>query len=212
MRIVCALMLVLGASIAYAEPAAVPQTCTYESYNWSTRLKRAVNLHTVSHPHAELTSEEVDAQTGCTVCREDQTLVQVGKLKPFLVCSRIADKVQSTLEKLLKSGETIFEVTAYRPGRTRNPMDAEGNRTGFSNHAYGAAIDINRSKNGLYDDCVRFGPSCRLIQGGAWEPGRPGVLSGDSHIVRDMKLAGFKWGGEIAGKQKDFMHFSPTGY
>ncbi len=24
--------------------------------------------------------------------------------------------------------------------------------------------------------------------------------------------AGFKWGGEIAGKQKDFMHFSLTGY
>ena len=212
MRILCALILVLGTAMVHADSLVVPQTCTYDSYNWNTRLKRAVNMHTVSHPYAELTPEEVDPQTGCSVCREDQRLVQVGNLKPFLVCNRIADAVQLTLERLLQTGEPIFEITAYRSGRTRNPLDANGNRTGFSNHAFGAAIDINRSKNGLYDNCVQFGPACRLIQGGTWEPGRPGVLKSDSPIVRGMIQAGFKWGGEIDGKQKDFMHFSVTGY
>ena len=114
--------------------------------------------------------------------------------------------------KLLASGEPVTEVTAYRPGKTKNPLDAKGNRTGFSNHAYGAAVDINRSKNGLYDKCPKFGPGCRRIQGGQWRPGSPGTLSKDSSIVRVLREAGFKWGGEIDGMQKDFMHFSPSGY
>lgn len=166
----------------------------------------------MTHPYSELTLEEIDSQTGCTVCQEDQRLIQVGNLKPFLVCNKIAVAVRDTLEKLLSAGEVVLEVTAYRPGRTRNPLDADGNRTGFSNHAYGVAIDINRAKNGLYDNCVQFGPECNLIQGGPWVQGNPGTLGTHTSIVRSMKKAGFKWGGEIAGKQKDFMHFSVTGY
>jgi hypothetical protein len=195
-----------------AEPSSPPQTCTYESFNWNVRQQRPVNMHTVTHPYSELASDEVDPQTGCTVCLEDQVTVQVGKLTPFLVCNKVADIVRDTLDNLLSSGEVVVEVTAYRPGKTRNPLDDEGNRTGFSNHAYGAAIDINRGMNGLYDNCAQFGPVCRLIQGGAWIPGHPGVLGRDTPIVRGMMEAGFKWGGDIAGKQKDFMHFSFTGY
>lgn len=116
------------------------------------------------------------------------------------------------LNACCRRGETVLEITAYRPGRTRNPLDVDGNRTGFSNHAYGAAVDINRAMNGLYDNCVQFGPECRLIQGGHWIPGNPGVLDRNTPIVRGMMEAGFRWGGEIAGKQKDFMHFSFTGY
>ena len=77
---------------------------------------------------------------------------------------------------------------------------------------YGAAVDINRSKNGLYDKCLKFGPGCRLIQGGSWKQGEKGALTKESAIVREMKAAGFKWGGEIEGNQKDFMHFSRSGY
>lgn len=205
-------VLALYASAIRAEPLVQPQTCTYETFNWNVRQQRPVNIHTVTHVYSELTPEETDPQTGCTVCQEDQRLMQVGNLKPFLVCNKIADAVRDTLERLLSAGETVLEVTAYRPGRTRNPLDADGNRTGFSNHAYGAAVDINRAMNGLYDNCVQFGPECRLIQGGHWIPGNPGVLDRDTPIVRGMMEAGFRWGGEIAGKQKDFMHFSFTGY
>ena len=212
MKDLFAFFIVVYAAAVCAEPSVPPQTCTYKTYNWNTLLKRAVNIHTVTHPYAELSPEEIDPKTGCTVCREDQTLVKVGNLKPFLVCRKIAESVRHALERSLAAGETVLEVTAYRPGRTRNPLDANGNRTGFSNHAYGAAIDINRSVNGLYDNCVKFGPGCRLIQGGPWVSGNPGVLDRDTAIVRNLKQAGFRWGGEIAGRQKDFMHFSLTGY
>ncbi|HEY6094373.1 MAG TPA: M15 family metallopeptidase [Gallionellaceae bacterium] len=198
--------------VAAAGEQAAPQTCSYVSFNWNIHQKRAVNVIRVSHPYAELRAEEVDAATGCTVCMEDQQVLQVGTLPPFLVCRKIADKVRVQLERLLAAGEPVLEVTAYRPGRTRNPLDEYGNRTGFSNHAYGAAVDINRSRNGLYEHCSQFGPGCRLIQGGVWQPGNFGTLTGDSAIVRGMKNAGFQWGGEIAGEQKDFMHFSLTGY
>jgi len=208
--ILSALLTVPG--IARAEEMPAPETCSYEVYNWNIYKKRAVNLESVKHPYSELSAEEKEPETGCTVCLEDQELLKVGNIEPFYVCGKIADKVRASLERLLAEGEPVLEVTAYRPGRTKNPLDKHGNRTGFSNHAYGSAVDINRSKNGLYDRCYKFGPACRLIQGGAWKSGAKGALGKDSPIVRGMKEAGFKWGGEIEGVQKDFMHFSLSGY
>jgi hypothetical protein len=73
-------------------------------------------------------------------------------------------------------------------------------------------VDINTNQNGLYENCVSFNSSCRLIKGGAWNPNQQLSLTSDSIIVQEFKRNGFKWGGEIAGQQKDFMHFSPTGY
>ncbi|OGR40774.1 MAG: hypothetical protein A2X35_09760 [Elusimicrobia bacterium GWA2_61_42] len=189
-----------------------PATCSYEVYNWNTHKKQAVNFAKVERPYSELKPEEIDPATGCTVCLEDQELLKAGAIEPFYVCRKIAASVRVALEKLTAAGEPVLEVTGYRPGKTRNPTDKEGNRTGFSNHAYGAAIDINRSANGLYDKCFKFGPGCRLVQGGPWKPGNKGALSAESRIVKAMKAAGFRWGGEIEGAQKDFMHFSFSGY
>lgn len=204
--------MLLCAGICGAEPPPEPRTCSYDVYNWNTRKKGAVNFARVSHPHSELKAEEKDPATGCTVCEEDQEPVEVPGLKPFLMCRELAPKVRAALKELVAAGEEVLEIEGYRPGRTKNPLDKDGNRLGFSNHAYGAALDINRSRNGLYDNCVRFGPSCRLLQGGRWRPGQKGSLDGGSAIVRVLKKAGFKWGGEIEGGQKDFMHFSLSGY
>jgi hypothetical protein len=206
------LLFVPALARAQQAPAAAPRTCTYDVYNWNIYQKRAVNQGRVAHPYAELTSDEKDPGTGCTVCLEDQEELKVGNLPPFLACRRIAPALKAALEKLAAAGQPLLEVTAYRPGKTKNPLDKKGNRTGFSNHAYGAAVDINRSKNGLYDKCFKFGPGCRLIQGGPWRPGATGTLTKDSPIVSALREAGFKWGGEIEGQQKDFMHFSPSGY
>lgn len=190
-----------------------PETCTYQSTTWSTTRRTVVDARTVRKPYGKLGKDEVDpGGTGCTVCEEDQELVELPGLEPMRVCWRLAPKVREILAGLIERGEPIRELRGYKVIRSRGAIDAKGNRTGFSNHSFGAAVDINRSLNGLYDGCVNWGPKCRLNQGGKWRPGTPGTLTADSAIVKAMKEAGFRWGGEIAGTQKDFMHFSPTGY
>ncbi len=187
-------------------------SCTYRTYKWNVDLRRAVEHETVRHPYDELAPEEIDASSGCTVCEEDQVEVEVTPLRPFRMCSSLAPEVRAVLTDLLAAGEPINEVVGYRVGRSRGDVDLHGNRTEFSNHSYGIALDINPLQNGLYDHCDNFGPLCRLIRGGPWRPGEPGTLTADGRIVIEMRKAGFEWGGEIAGRQKDFMHFSPSGY
>jgi len=116
------------------------------------------------------------------------------------------------LISLIEDGEPIYEVKGYRVGLTRGKVDEQGNRTDFSNHSYGVAIDINENANGLYENCISFSESCILRKGGKWNPQKPTSLTKDSLTVRRFKEAGFLWGGEILGQQKDFMHFSLTGY
>lgn len=195
-------------NIVYAEP----ETCTYQTYKWNTKLKRAVERRTVQHSYANLDKSEIDSLTGCTVCQEDQVHIKLPGIKTFAVCKLLAEDLKKTLLELIKQGEHIYDVTGYRVGMTRGKIDKENNRTRFSNHSFGIALDINVQQNGLYDRCIMFSSACRLIRGGAWIPGKKGSLTSEGSIVRRMKQLGFQWGGKIAGKQKDFMHFSPTGY
>jgi len=190
----------------------VPDTCTYTTYRWSVKLKRSVDHHKVRHPYSELHPEEFDAATGCSVCEEDQEWVEVGDLPRFRLCRKIAPQVRETLHRLADKGVPLLSLTGYRVGMTRGPADADGLRTVFSNHSFGIALDVNAELNGLYDRCITYGPDCRLLLGGPWRPESPGGLSADGETVRALKDAGLKWGGQISGKQKDFMHFSPTGY
>jgi len=190
-----------------------PLTCTYETYRWNVHLKRAVAFSHVSHPYSKLSKEEVDPVTGCTVCMEDQVELKVAALPPFRACRRLAPELKSALEQLARDGVPLYRVVGYRPGKTRGDIDADGNRTSFSNHAYGTALDINPEQNGLYTDCVRFGPQCKLVMGGEWRPGeQPASLLPGGKVVSAMRSIGFRWGGEIKGRQKDFMHFSISGY
>jgi len=203
------LTLILGAKV---NAEGIRKTCTYQTFKWNVNLSRSVGHEKIQHSYNDLTPEEIDPTTGCSVCEEDQETISIPPLAPFRVCKVFAPVVRKTLLKLIQQGEPIYEVVGYHVGRTRGKTDADGNRTEFSNHSYGIAIDINPQLNGLYDHCVRFGPNCRLIRGGPWRPGQPGTLTSESPIVKAMKAAGFRWGGEIQGNQKDFMHFSLTGY
>jgi hypothetical protein len=186
--------------------------CTYEMQIWNVNDKRSVVTKSVEHSYSDLRQEEIDPATGCTVCSEDQELIKLPSLPPFSVCFKLAPKVKFVLRDMLKRGALIRTVVGYHVIKSRGPVDGNGNRTGFSNHSFGTAIDINPELNGLYDSCIEFGPQCRLLRGGEWRPGTPGTLDKNSEIVSLFKQAGFQWGGEIAGKQKDFMHFSLTGY
>lgn len=188
-------------------------TCHYQDWRWNVTAKRVVQQSSVTKDNTMLLPDERDVQTGCSVCREDQHSIRIAGLPEFAICHKYAEPVQAVIEKLLRRGEKINSVIGYRVGRTRGVLDAQGNRTGFSNHSFGIALDINTEHNGLYDNCIFFGPQCRLLRGGLWRPGfDPYSLQQDGLIVRMFKEMGLKWGGEIKGNQKDFMHFSPTGY
>lgn len=194
--------------VVYADPL----TCTYQTYKWNVGLKRAVERKTVQHSYSRLRKNEVDTITGCTVCEEDQVKINLPGLRTFAVCKLLATDIQQTLLDLIEQGEFIAEVTGYRVGMTRGKIDKSHNRTQFSNHSYGIALDINSQQNGLYDHCIEFSTTCQLIRGGPWKPGYKGSMIRDGSIVKRMNQLGFRWGGSIAGKQKDFMHFSPSGY
>lgn len=186
--------------------------CSYTTYKWNVNQRKAVQFENIKHSKNGLTKVEVDSITGCTVCREDQVEVSIGDIPPFFVCKKFAPVISQIIQQLYDEGFPLYKIVAYRVGMTKGDVDPQGNRTRFSNHSYGIAIDINEDQNGLYDHCVSFGPQCRLRKGGKWDPKIKGSLTANSRAVKLMKKMGFKWGGEIAGRQKDFMHFSLTGY
>jgi hypothetical protein len=197
---------------ARAMARSTPKTCTYVSATWSVKLKRSIDVHTVSHPYSALLPGERDPASGCTVCREDQVPLSVPGVGRTYLCYKVAKRVETVLRRLVAQGVHIVSLRGYKVIKSRGPLDAKGNRTGFSNHSYGAALDINRELNGLYKNCFRWGPACKLALGGPWRPGVPGTLVKGGPVVSAMKGIGFKWGGEIVGREKDFMHFSPSGY
>jgi hypothetical protein len=188
------------------------RTCTYRTYAWNAATRRAEQAREVRKAYADLTAAEIDASTGCSVCEEDQVEVRVPEVAPFRVCHLVAARVERALRAARAQGSVVRTVTGYRVGLTRGDVDASGRRTGFSNHAFGIAVDVNEASNGLYDRCERFGPGCRLLRGGAWRVGEPGTITAGDGIVSAFAAEGFAWGGAIAGRQKDFMHFSPSGY
>ena len=192
--------------------AGTPGRCSYQTYQWNTRQKRAVHIRRAEHAYGELKTNQVDAGSGCSVCEQDQAWVKLPGVTPFRLCRHVAKRVEKVLTKLIALGFPIHSAVGYRVGMTRGPVDNEGNRTRFSNHSFGIALDINSQQNGLYDRCITFGPQCRLIRGGAWQPGRAGTLRAGGPMVTALQALGLHWGGEIAGRQKDFMHFSPSGY
>lgn len=201
-------LLLLSNDPALAEPA----SCTYTTYKWNVAQRKAVERKRVRHPYSQVAPFERDSLTGCTVCEEDQVVVRLPGLPPVRMCHAVAERVAPALTGLIEQGEPIFRIVAYRVGMTRGDTDAAGNRTRFSNHSFGIALDINDDRNGLYDHCIQYGPRCRLIKGGAWTPGKAGSWTGNSAVVQALEQVGLRWGGQIAGRQKDFMHFSPTGY
>lgn len=191
---------------------AAKNTCSYTTYKWNVDLKKAVEFKSISHSYSSIERHEIDPKTGCTVCEEDQELIEIADIPAFKVCSALAPKISKVLNDSYHNGFPFKKVVGYRVGMTRGEVDENGNRTQFSNHSFGIAIDINEDQNGLYDQCIEFSDQCRLRKGGIWNPEIEGTLTINGQIVNQMKDIGFKWGGEIKGRQKDFMHFSLTGY
>jgi hypothetical protein len=193
-----------------AAAAAATDSCHYEYTIWNTTQRRVSGRRVIDKPRAELTDEE-KGPLGCTPCREDQVEVKLRNGLEFLACLKIATPLREALDGALERGQDVRTVVGYRAQMSKGPADKDGNRTELSNHAFGVAIDVNENQNGLYDHCVTWSPACRLIKGGPYRPGEGSILA-DSPLVAAMKAIGLEWGGRIAGRQKDFMHFSPSGY
>lgn len=149
---------------------------------------------------------------GCTICEEDQKKITLKNQISFLICHKIADKVQKAMNQILSQGLEIKTVIAYRPSISKGELNSKGERTLFSNHAYGVAFDINENFNGLYENCLHWNSACILRKAGRYEPSNPLSIKEGDPFTRILKANGFMWGGAIAGQQKDFMHFSPDGH
>lgn len=186
------------------------ELCQYNYTVWNTRFQKAEGPFRISKPRSALTKTEAGS-SGCSVCESDQVLVKLSNHIEVKLCKTQAHKIKNVLEKFLQSGGVIKTLTGYRPSISKGTVDSRGLRTEFSRHAYGMAIDINEDHNGLYDHCIEWGPSCRLIKGGKYSSENPLSIRADSQIVRLFREEGLEWGGKIHGFQKDFMHFSPDG-
>ncbi len=217
---------------AAAEPPAARDSaadgspdCVYHSAQWDVVKKRNTNGILVHKPYAQVTDDERDpADRRCTVCRGDQTRIDpkrlgLAKLGGFSVCWAYAQQVEKALETIAKAGDfDLKAVVGYRPGRTRGAV-VDGKRTQWSNHSFGTAIDLNAFANGLHASCnvSQATPAtvkrCKLRIGGAWDPeGRPRLTVTAASSPYRAFAPFWKWGGEISGDIKDFMHFSISGY
>ena len=185
--------------------------CSYSYGLWNVQAKKIVRWVSIEKHRSELRRDEI-GDFGCTPCVEDQIEIKLRNGITFTACRHIAPVIEDALNESIENNFTIVSVEGYRPTMTRGAVDEKGNRTVLSNHAFGAAFDINRAYNGLYNNCVQLGPQCNLIQGGHWSPDNPLSLTKDHPLVQNMTSLGFRWGGEIQGRQKDMMHFSKTGY
>ncbi len=199
-------------SIISVFPSAADETvCTYTDWAWNADKGRAEAFREIEKPRAALSEEERHDSLDCSVCREDQAEIALPGIAPFRVCRAVAGDVETALLSAMKAGFSIEKVVGYRVGRTKGLLDAHGLRTGYSNHSFGLAIDVNPDRNGLYGDCLEFSSQCRLIRGGEWAPAAEGAVTRESPLYRELTAIGWRWGGELAGRQKDFMHFSPSG-
>lgn len=223
-----ALLLAISWLVPSTPPVAperdTPETCRYSSYQWHRAKRRAVNRKNIRKSYSAVRKEERSPDDPrCTLCLEDQVEVAVAGVKPVRVCWVYAASVQKALDEVVASGFKVEQLDGYRAGKTRGPL-VDGLRTVWSNHSFGTAIDINKHRNGIFTNCKLAGDDltpknvaekCRKTGGGAWDPERhPNLtITREGGVYRALtQSVGWKWGGEIPGRLKDFMHFSITGF
>jgi hypothetical protein len=185
--------------------------CTYSTWEWNTLKKKAENHRTIVKAYAELSADEKDPHSTCTVCEEDQTAITIAGVPQFSVCKYYSDDIKKVVRKIVDAGFPVNSIISYRVGMSKGTVDNKGMRTQFSNHSFGTAIDINADSNGLYTNCYEVGKKCQLLRGGPWKPGQPGTITKDSIVYKAFAEIDWHWAGELQGRQKDFMHFSLSG-
>ena len=93
-----------------------------------------------------------------------------------------------------------------------NCRPAFGSTTGFSQHAYGRAVDINPVQNPyVRADGTTLDPAAQRFADRASVVDEPGVITATGAVVRAFKAEGWGWGGNFR-TVKDYQHFSSNGH
>jgi hypothetical protein len=100
------------------------------------------------------------------------------------------------------------DVTASFHCRRAAPSPCNpGRRTGWSNHAYGLAVDINPRENPYVGCGMSRDPTAQRFRNRSRH--RKGMIT--PRAVRAFRSVGWGWGGAWSGATKDYMHFSVNG-
>jgi len=169
---------------------------------------------------------------GCPVPIRDLRLVTVsywtfgGRVKqgPLIINETVADDVLSVFHQLFDAGFPIQKIALAQAWRPPSPSDwfstqnvsasfscrpVTGQTSGFSQHAYGWAIDINPTQNPyvtgdgqvLRKACLPYLDRTQHLQG---------MIHRHDAVVRAFTAIGWGWGGDWHSL-KDYMHLSLTG-
>lgn len=167
-------------------------------------------------------------EPACPVARDDLSWVRVtfrgfdqerhtGEL---LVNSAVDRQVVQVFRALWEARFPIEQMVITRPSALEAPPTGDGNGTGafvcrpitggsgYSQHAYGLAIDINPFQNPYQkDDVVLPELASSYLQRARV---RPGMITADGPVVRAFASIGWEWGGAWQSL-KDYQHFSRNG-
>jgi hypothetical protein len=169
---------------------------------------------------------------GCPVPIRDLRLVTVsywtfgGRVErgPLIINETVADDVLSVFHRLFDGGFPIRKIALAAKWRPPRPSDwlstkdvsasfscrpVTGQTSGFSQHAYGWAIDINPTQNPyvtgagevLRKACLPYVDRTQHLQG---------MIHPNDVVVQAFTDIGWGWGGDWHSL-KDYMHFSLTG-
>jgi D-alanyl-D-alanine carboxypeptidase len=115
---------------------------------------------------------------------------------------RLSDQYGDTLPLDEKDISGSFDCSKAKP----SPCDP-GASTGWSNHAYGLAIDLNPVENpytcggrAFHRESEPYMDRSRM---------RRGMVTPE--VVRAFRSVGWEWGGDWPGSTKDYTHFSASG-
>lgn len=138
----------------------------------------------------------------------------------LLVHRRAAAPLVEVFERLYRARFPIERMAVVRPEELDAPPTGDGNNTtafvcrpvtggeGWSQHAYGLAIDINPFHNPYVRDDVVLPELAGAYTDRDWE--RPGMILPDGPVVAAFDAIGWGWGGRW-NTLRDWQHFSATG-
>ncbi len=178
-----------------------------------------------------LTGEPLARSTwmeGCPVERADLAYATVSfrgfddrpHTGELIVASDHALGIIAVFEKLFDAGFPIEEMRIVEPSDLVARSDGDTNNTasfvcrpvtggsGFSEHAYGLAIDLNPFQNPYVRETNVIPSLAGSFADRAWA--RPGMIEPDGIAVRAFAAMGWRWGGGWRSL-KDYQHFSHNG-